>query len=68
MDDPVFVVTIQSSALDWVVYQAEGMISAQADVSVGEAVFRLDEYSRSHGQTKHDVAVEVVARRLRFAA
>jgi hypothetical protein len=66
--DSFYVLRIEKSALDWVVYQAEGMISGQAGVSVGEAAFRLDEYARSHGETKHDVAVEVVERRLRFAA
>lgn len=48
------------------VYQATGMIMAQLDVSVPEALVRLRAYAFAHDTTAANVAWEVVERRLRF--
>jgi hypothetical protein len=49
-----------------VVHQAAGMISAQLDVSVAEALIRLRAYAFSSDRRLVEVAGEVVGRRLRF--
>jgi GAF domain-containing protein len=50
----------------FVVHQASGMVSAQLEVSVGEALVRLRTYAFTHDRPLADVAHDVVARRLRF--
>lgn len=49
-----------------VVHQATGMIAAQLDVSVAEAMIRLRAYAFANGRLLRDVADDVVARRVRF--
>ncbi|MET0727489.1 MAG: GAF and ANTAR domain-containing protein [Acidimicrobiales bacterium] len=49
-----------------VVHQASGMVAAQLDVNVAQALIRLRGYAFGHGRPLKDVAADVVARRLRF--
>jgi hypothetical protein len=51
---------------DWVIAQAEGMISGQADIPIAGAASALDDYCRAHRETRHVVAVQVTERWLRF--
>ena len=51
-----------------VVHQASGMVAAQLDVSVGQALIRLRAYSFGNDRPLADVARDVVARTLRFDA
>ena len=51
----------------FVVHQASGMVSAQLDVSVTEALIRVRAYAFSHDRSLAAVAEDVVARRLRFS-
>jgi hypothetical protein len=48
------------------VHQATGMVAAQVDVSVAEALVRLRAHAFATDRTVSDVARDVVARRLRF--
>jgi hypothetical protein len=48
------------------VHQASGMVAAQLDVTVGEALIRLRAFAFSHDRNLTDVAQDVVARRLDF--
>jgi len=50
----------------YVVHQAAGMIAAQLDVSVGQALIRLRAHALGNGRSLRDVAEKVVARRVRF--
>lgn len=50
----------------WTISQAQGMVSAQAGVSLGEAMRLIDEYAAEHGYTQRGVAERVVDRSLRF--
>jgi hypothetical protein len=52
----------------YVVHQASGMVAAQLDVSVGHALIRLKAYAFGNGRPLAEVAEDVVARKLRFAA
>lgn len=52
----------------YVVHQASGMVAAQLDVSVGQALIRLRAYAFGNDQPLADVARDVVARELRFDA
>jgi hypothetical protein len=49
-----------------VVHQASGMVAAQLEITVGEALVRLRAYVFAHDLTLSEVAEAVVARRLRF--
>jgi len=49
-----------------VVHQATGMVSAQLEVTVGEALVRLRAHAFAHDRGLTDVARDVVNRRLRF--
>jgi len=51
----------------FVVHQASGMVSAQLEVSVGEALIRLRAYAFAHDRPLGAVAQDVVARRLRLS-
>jgi hypothetical protein len=51
----------------FVVHQASGMVSAQLEVSVGEALVRLRAYAFAHDRRLTTVAQDVVARQLRFS-
>lgn len=51
----------------FVVHQASGMVSAQLEVTVGEALVRLRAYAFSHDRALASVAGDIVARRLRFS-
>jgi hypothetical protein len=50
----------------YVVHQASGMVAAQRDVSVGQALIRLRAYAFGNDRPLTEVAQEVVARKLRF--
>lgn len=52
----------------YVVHQAAGMVAAQLDVSVGQALIRLRAYAFGNNRALAEVAQDVVARRLRFDA
>jgi hypothetical protein len=54
------------SDFHFLVHQAAGMVSAQADISVTEALVRLRAYAFAGNQKLAEVATDVVARRLRF--
>ncbi len=56
----------QDSNFQYVVHQAAGMVSAQLEISVAQALVRLRAYAFGHGHLLAEVAAEVVARRLRF--
>ena len=50
----------------YVVHQASGMVAAQLEVTVGQALVRLRAYAFGHGRALAAVAEDVVARTLRF--
>jgi GAF domain-containing protein len=50
----------------YVVHQASGMVAAQLDVSVGQALIRLRAYAFGHDRPLAEVAKDIVARRFRF--
>ncbi|MCU1461225.1 MAG: hypothetical protein JWO37_1300 [Acidimicrobiales bacterium] len=50
----------------YVVHQAAGMVAAQLDVGVGQALVRLRAHAFGNELTLAEVAVDVVMRRLRF--
>lgn len=52
----------------YVVHQATGMVAAQLDVTVGEALVRLRAHAFGNDRPLTDVARDVVGRRLRFDA
>jgi GAF domain-containing protein len=52
----------------YVVHQASGMVAAQLDISVGQALIRLRAHAFGNDRSLTDVARDVVARRLRFDA
>lgn len=52
----------------FVVHQASGMVSAQLDVSVGDALVRLRAFAFGESRPLTEVAEDVVGRRLRFSA
>ena len=49
------------------VHQASGMVAAQLDVSVGQALVRLRAHAFANGLPVRDIAQQVVARELSFA-
>ena len=52
----------------YVVHQASGMVAAQLEVTVGQALIRLRAYAFGNDRALSDVANDVVTRRLRFDA
>lgn len=52
----------------YVVHQASGMVAAQLDVSVGQALIRMRAHAFGNDRTLTDVARAVVDRQLRFDA
>ena len=52
----------------YVVHQASGMVAAQLDVTVGQALIRLRAYAFGNDRPLTEVAQDVVARKLRFDA
>jgi hypothetical protein len=50
----------------YVVHQASGMVAAQLEVSIGQALVRLKAYAFGNDRPLTDVAKDVVARKLRF--
>ena len=50
----------------YIVHQAAGMVAAQLDVSVAQALIRLRAYAFGNDRPLTEVAADVVARRLRF--
>jgi hypothetical protein len=52
----------------YVVHQASGMVAAQLDVDVGQALIRLKAYAFGNGRPLAQAAENVVARKLRFDA
>lgn len=57
-----------SGDFQYVVQQAAGMVAAQLEVSVGQALVRLRAYAFGNDRPLVEVAEHVVARRLRFEA
>ena len=55
-----------SADFQYVVHQASGMVAAQLDVSVGQALIRLRAYAFGNDRPLTEVAQDVVARTLRF--
>lgn len=55
-----------SADFHYVVHQAAGMVAAQLDVSVAQALIRLRAYAFGNNRPLHEVARDVVARELRF--
>ena len=55
-----------STGLQFVVHQATGMVAAQLDVGVGQALIRLRGHAFTHSRRLVDVAQDVVDRTLRF--
>jgi hypothetical protein len=51
-----------------VVHQASGMVAAQLEVSVGQALVRLRAYAFGNDRHLTEVAKDVVGRKLRFDA
>jgi hypothetical protein len=47
------------------VHQATGVVSAQHDISTGEALERIRAYAAKHGRPVAEIAHDVVNRRLR---
>lgn len=56
------------SDFQYVVHQASGMVAAQLEVSVGQALIRLRAYAFGNDRPLTEVAKDVVARTLRFDA
>jgi len=56
----------RGSNFQYVVHQAAGMVSAQLEVTVADALVRLRAHAFAHGRLVADVAGEVVGRRFRF--
>ena len=56
------------SDFHYVVHQASGMVAAQADVSVRNALVRLKAYAFGNDRALTEVANDVVSRKLRFDA
>jgi hypothetical protein len=56
------------SDFNYVVHQASGMVAAQLDVSVGQALIRLRAYAFGNDRPLAKLAKDVVARKLRFDA
>ena len=48
------------------IYQASGMVMAQLDCTIDEAMARLRAYAFAHDEPLQDVARQVVDRKLRF--
>jgi hypothetical protein len=60
-------IELQAGAdFQYAVHQASGMVAAQLEVSVGQALIRLRAYAFGHDRRLSEVAEDVVARRLRF--
>lgn len=55
-----------SANFQYVVHQATGMVAAQLEVSVAQALVRLRAYAFGNGRQLTEVARDVVARELRF--
>jgi hypothetical protein len=51
---------------EYIVHQASGMVAAQLDVTVGQALIRLRGYAFGNDRSLREVAEAVVARKLRF--
>ncbi|HUP70079.1 MAG TPA: GAF and ANTAR domain-containing protein [Acidimicrobiales bacterium] len=58
----------EGSDFQHVVHQASGMVSAQLEVTVGQALIRLRAHAFGNDRPLVEVARDVVARRLRFDA
>lgn len=54
------------SNFQYVVHQAAGMVAAQLEVTVGQALIRLRGHAFGHSRPLREVAQDVIARRLRF--
>lgn len=70
-DAPSGTVAVELEAhanFQYVVHQASGMVAAQLDVTVGQALARLRAYAFGNDRPLADVALDVVALRLRFDA
>lgn len=54
------------SNFHYVVHQASGMVAVQLGVSLAQALIRLRGHAFAHALSVHEVAQDVIARRLRF--
>jgi len=54
------------SNFQYVVHQAAGMVFAQLEITVTEALVRLRAHAFAHERRIADIAADVVARRVRF--
>jgi hypothetical protein len=54
------------TGFSYVIHQASGMVAAQLDVSVAQALIRLRAYAFGNDQSLKGVAEDVVGRTLRF--
>ena len=54
------------SEFQYVVHQAAGMVAAQLNVGIGQALIRLRAYAFGHDRPLTQLAQDVVARKLRF--
>jgi hypothetical protein len=54
------------SDFQYVVHQASGMVSAQLDIGIGQALIRLRAFAFGNDRPLAEVAYDVVSRRLRF--
>jgi hypothetical protein len=66
--DSVAVELETNANFQYVVHQASGMVAAQLDVTVGQALIRLRAHAFGNSRSLTDVARDVVDRRLRFDA
>ena len=57
-----------NAGFQYALHQASGMVAAQLDVGVGQALIRLRAYAFGNDRPLTEVALDVVARRLRFDA
>ena len=65
--DPHQVAHPVEEALDYRIYQAQGMVGAQLDVGPAEAMGRLRAYALAHELRLSDVAASVLSGRLSWA-
>lgn len=65
-DPGTLAVELEQGDFHFVVHNAAGAVSVQLEVSVTEALIRLRAYAFANNRALHDVAEDVVARRLWF--
>ena len=66
--DTVAVELETNANFQYVVHQASGMVAAQLDTTISQALIRLRAHAYGNDRSLTDVARDVVDRRLRFDA